>query len=165
MATRVHIQVRGIVQGVGFRPFVFSQASQRSLRGRVLNNTNGVLIDVEGEPAAIQQLIEQIKLNPPPRSIVDAVECTNHLPPAHYETFRIIESDSASPRVVSISADIATCQDCLRELFDPVNRRYRYPFINCTNCGPRFTIVEGVPYDRAKTTMGEFPMCDECREE
>jgi hydrogenase maturation protein HypF len=165
MATRVHIQVRGIVQGVGFRPFVFSQASRHSLRGNVHNNTSGVLIDVEGEAADIARLIEQIKSNPPPRSVVEAVECVNHLPPAHYDAFRIIESDSAGPRVVSISSDIATCQDCLQELFDPGDRRYRYPFINCTNCGPRFTIVEGVPYDRAKTTMREFLMCAECREE
>jgi hydrogenase maturation protein HypF len=165
MATRVHIQVRGIVQGVGFRPFVFSQAIQHSLRGRVLNNSSGVLIDVEGEASAIEQLVEQIKSNPPPRAIVETIECTNHLPPAHYETFRIVDSDSTGPRVVSISADTATCEDCLTELFDRDDRRYRYPFINCTNCGPRFTIVEGVPYDRAQTTMREFLMCDACREE
>lgn len=165
MATRVHIQVRGIVQGVGFRPFVFSQARRRALTGRVLNNTGGVLIDVEGEAAAIEQFVEEIKSNPPPRSVVEAVECTNHLPPANYGTFNIVESDSSGKRLVSISSDIATCQDCLRELFDPQDRRYRYPFINCTNCGPRFTIVEGVPYDRDKTTMREFSMCDDCREE
>ncbi|HYV03441.1 MAG TPA: acylphosphatase, partial [Blastocatellia bacterium] len=165
MSARVQILVRGIVQGVGFRPFVFSQASRRSLKGRVLNNTSGVLIDVEGEAAAIEQFVEEIKWNPPPRSLVEAVECTTHLPPANYETFRIVESDRTGQAFVSISADIGTCQDCLRELFDPEDRRYRYPFINCTNCGPRFTIVEGVPYDRDKTTMREFTMCAACREE
>lgn len=165
MATRVHIQVRGIVQGVGFRPFVFSEANRHSLRGNVFNNTSGVLIDVEGEDADIAQFVERIKSNPPPRSVVDAVECTNHLGPAYYDTFRIIETNTAGQPIVSISSDIATCQDCLGELFDTANRRYRYPFINCTNCGPRFTIVEDVPYDRARTTMREFRMCDACREE
>jgi hydrogenase maturation protein HypF len=165
MAARVQILVRGIVQGVGFRPFVFSQASSRSLRGRVLNNTSGVFIDVEGEASAIEQFVEQIRFNPPPRSIVDAVECSNCLPPVHYQDFSIVDSDSRGERFVPISADIATCQDCLLELFDPRNRRFRYPFINCTNCGPRFTIVENVPYDRDQTTMGEFTMCDQCRAE
>ncbi len=162
---RVQILVRGIVQGVGFRPFVFSQASRHSLKGRVLNNTSGVLIDVEGVPADIEHFVDQIKSNPPPRSVVEAVECSDRLPFAYYETFQIIESDPAGRRVVSISADIATCGDCLREMFDPNNRRHRYAFINCTNCGPRFTIVEGVPYDRGQTTMRAFTMCDECRDE
>jgi hydrogenase maturation protein HypF len=162
METRIQIQVRGIVQGVGFRPFVFAQASRGSLKGRVLNNTTGVLIDVEGETRAIERFVQEIKLNPPPRSLVESIECTNHLPPANYETFSIVESDSRGDRFVPISADISTCTDCLRELFDPTDRRYRYPFINCTNCGPRFTIVEGVPYDREQTTMREFAMCSQC---
>lgn len=165
MATRVQIVVRGTVQGVGFRPFVYSRAKQYSLKGRVLNNTTGVFIDVEGEARAIEQFIKEIKSDPPPRSVVESVEWANHLPPAHFETFSIVDSDAAGDRLVPISTDIATCDDCLGELFDPANRRYRYPFINCTNCGPRFTIVEGIPYDRNQTTMREFPMCDECRAE
>lgn len=100
MATRVHIQVRGIVQGVGFRPFVFSQARRRSLRGLVLNNTSGVLIDVEGEADAIAQFVSEIRFNPPPRSVVEAVECTNHLPPANYKAFRIVDSDASGKRFV-----------------------------------------------------------------
>src|SRR5262245_6637569 len=165
MAARMQILVRGIVQGVGFRPFIFSQAHSRSLRGTVLNNTSGVLIDVEGEASAINQFVEQIKLNPPPRSIVDAVECIDSLPPANYQDFSIVDSDSRGDLFVPVSADLATCDDCLKELFEPGNRRYLYPFINCTNCGPRFTITERVPYDRHQTTMRDFAMCDECRSE
>ena len=165
MAMRVHIQVRGMVQGVGFRPYVFTLANRRSLKGRVLNNPGGVLIDVEGEAASIECFVEEIRGNPPPRSVVEAVECTNQLPAANYETLRIVESDQNGKRLVTISSDIATCQDCLRELLDPLDRRYRYPFINCTNCGPRFTIIEGVPYDRDRTTMREFSMCGDCRME
>lgn len=153
------------MQGVGFRPFVFSLANRRALRGQVLNNTTGVLIDVEGEAVAIEGLVEDIMLTPPARAVIDAVECINHLPPANYRSFRIVESDSSGKQFVPISADIATCQDCLGEMFDAENRRYHYPFINCTNCGPRFTIVEGVPYDRRKTTMREFSMCGQCRAE
>lgn len=165
MTIRTHITVRGVVQGVGFRPFVFSRATRHSLKGQVLNNTTGVLIDVEGESSSIGQLVDEIRRNPPPRSIVESVECTSHLPLAYFDSFRIVESDCAGDRFVPISADLATCPDCLGELFDPGNRRYLYPFINCTNCGPRFTIVEGIPYDRAQTTMREFAMCEECRTE
>lgn len=162
MPSRVQIVVRGIVQGVGFRPFVFAQARRSSLKGRVLNNATGVLIDVEGEARAIERFVEVIRLNPPPLSVVESVECTDHLTPANFESFCIIESDSKGERFVPISADISTCRDCLSELFNPANRRYRYPFVNCTNCGPRFTIVEGVPYDRHRTTMREFAMCEHC---
>ncbi|HKP86075.1 MAG TPA: carbamoyltransferase HypF [Blastocatellia bacterium] len=165
MDARVQILVRGIVQGVGFRPFVFSLATRRSLRGHVFNNTSGVMIDVEGEPGAIEQFIAQIKSCPPPLSLVESVERSGDLDPANYTDFRILESDSVGEKFVPISADIATCLDCLKELFDPQDRRHRYPFINCTNCGPRFTIIEGVPYDRANTTMRDFEMCAECKAE
>ncbi|HKP11511.1 MAG TPA: carbamoyltransferase HypF [Blastocatellia bacterium] len=165
MGARVQILVRGIVQGVGFRPFIFSQAQRRALKGRVLNNTAGVLIDVEGEISAIGQFIDEIRSSPPPLSVIESVERRDHLTPANYADFRIIESDAAGEKFVPISADIATCEECLKELFDPADRRYRYPFINCTNCGPRFTIIEDVPYDRDKTTMREFVMCAACRAE
>lgn len=165
MTTRTQILVRGIVQGVGFRPYIYSLASRRSLKGRVFNNTAGVVIDVEGEARAIEQFVNEIRLNPPPLSQVEAVECSEHLAPADYHDFRIVESAAAGAKFAPISADIATCEDCLRELFDPRDRRYRYPFINCTNCGPRFTIIEGVPYDRARTTMRDFEMCAACRNE
>ncbi len=165
MATRTQILVRGIVQGVGFRPYVFSLARKRALTGQVFNNTTGVVIDVEGEARAIEQFVNDIWLDPPPLSQIESVECRGDLEPANYRDFRIVESTDTGRKFVPISADIATCRDCLRELFDPGDRRFRYPFINCTNCGPRFTIIEGIPYDRAQTTMRDFPMCAACRAE
>jgi hydrogenase maturation protein HypF len=165
MATRVQILVRGVVQGVGFRPYVFSLARRRALRGQALNNATGVLIDVEGEMNAIEQFIEEIRSGPPPLSQIESVERRDNLPLANYLEFRIVESEAAGKKFVPVPADIATCADCLRELFDPQNRRYRYPFINCVNCGPRFTIIEDTPYDRVKTTMREFTMCAECQAE
>ncbi|MDT5271265.1 MAG: hydrogenase maturation protein HypF [Acidobacteriota bacterium] len=163
--TRVRIEVRGIVQGVGFRPFVYSLARRHSLKGLVLNNTAGVLIDVEGDDDAIGQFIEEIRTEAPPLALVESIESSSDLDPAHYEGFRIVESTDAGEKFVPVSADVATCADCRREMADPTDRRYRYPFINCTNCGPRFTIVEATPYDRARTTMRDFVMCDECRAE
>jgi hydrogenase maturation protein HypF len=163
--TRVRIQVRGIVQGVGFRPFVYSLARRHSLKGLVLNDTSGVLIDVEGDGDAIERFIEEIRTEAPPLALVESVEPSYDLDAAHYEEFRIVESADAGEKFVPISADVATCADCLREMLDPADRRYRYPFINCTNCGPRFTIIEAVPYDRARTTMRDFVVCDECRAE
>jgi len=163
--TRVQILVRGIVQGVGFRPFVFSLASRRALRGQVLNNATGVLIDIEGECDTIEQFIKEMTARPPALSLIESVERKDNLDPAHYQDFRIVESISNGEKFTPISADIATCADCLKELFDPLDRRYRYPFINCTSCGPRFTIIEDIPYDRAQTTMRDFEMCAACRAE
>jgi len=163
--TRVQILVRGIVQGVGFRPYVYSLAAQSALRGRVLNNTTGVLIDVEGEDSRIEQFISEITLNPPPLSQIESIQRHDNLDAANYSDFRIVESAAEGVPLVPVSADVATCADCLRELFDAQDRRHRYPFINCTNCGPRFTIIEAVPYDRARTTMRDFVMCAECRAE
>jgi hydrogenase maturation protein HypF len=165
MTVRAQIIVRGIVQGVGFRPFVFSRASGRSLNGRVLNNSTGVLIDLEGDPSDIDHFVHELESNPPPLSSIESIERLEQLVPLDYRDFQILESDSEGQKLVSISADVATCDDCLNELFDKGNRRYRYPFINCTNCGPRFTIIENVPYDRANTTMRDFQMCDACRAE
>ncbi|CAN5630436.1 carbamoyltransferase HypF [soil metagenome] len=168
MITRSEILVRGIVQGVGFRPFVYTQASRRDLRGRVRNNTMGVLIEVEGNHGDIVQFVTDLKANAPPLSAIESIECNHYLAPVAYSDFVILESahDACeSEQFVPISADVATCDDCLRELFDPQDRRYQYPFINCTNCGPRFTIIEDIPYDRARTTMREFEMCAECRAE
>ena len=165
MATRVQIQVRGLVQGVGFRPFVFSLAGRLALKGRVFNNGDGVLIDVEGDGRAIERFIAEVESNPPTLSVIESVERFDDLEPANYRDFRIIESVSSGEKFAPVPADVATCDDCLRELFDPRDRRYRYPFINCANCGPRFTIIEDIPYDRAKTTMREFAMCRDCRVE
>ncbi len=165
MPTRTQILVKGIVQGVGFRPYIFSLARRRALKGQVLNNTTGVLIDVEGEGCTIEEFIKEIKTNSPPLSLIESVERNDNLDLAHYEDFRIVESASNGKKFTPISADISTCADCLKELFDTEDRRYRYPFINCTNCGPRFTIIEDIPYDRALTTMRDFAMCAACRRE
>lgn len=165
MATRSQILVRGIVQGVGFRPFVYSQANRRALRGTVRNNARGVLIDVEGNHGDIEQFICDLKSNPPLLSLIESIECSHNLAPVDYSDFLILESAHEGEKFVPLSPDIATCSDCLRELFDEEDRRYQYPFINCTNCGPRFTIIEDVPYDRAQTTMRDFQMCSDCREE
>lgn len=167
MVTRSEILVRGIVQGVGFRPFVYTEACRLDLRGRVRNNTTGVLIEVEGNHGDIEQFVTDLRANAPPLSAIESVECNHYLAPADYSDFVILESAGAGEangdeEFVPISADVATCADCLRELFDPEDRRYLYPFINCTNCGPRFTIVEDIPYDRARTTMREFEMCAQC---
>lgn len=165
MKTRAQIQIRGIVQGVGFRPFVFALAKKNALKGEVLNNATGVLVDVEGENEKIESFICELRANPPPLSVIESVSRHDISKKANFQTFEILASETSGERNVPVSADIATCADCLRELFDPNDRRYRYPFINCTNCGPRFTIIENVPYDRARTTMRDFEMCEECRAE
>jgi len=131
----------------------------------VLNNATGVLIDLEGDASDIDHFIRELESNPPPLSTIESIERLENLVPLDYPDFQIVESDSAGRKFVPISADVATCDDCLRELFDTSNRRYRYPFINCTNCGPRFTIIERVPYDRENTTMRSFEMCNACRAE
>ena len=165
MITRSQILVRGIVQGVGFRPFIYLRASRLALCGRVLNNPSGVLIEVEGNHGAIEQFITDLTENPPPLSTIESIECNHDLAPAEYSEFLILDSTRDGECFVPISPDVSTCDDCLAELFDPADRRYRYPFINCTNCGPRFTIVENIPYDREFTTMHDFEMCLECRAE
>ncbi|HEV7904082.1 MAG TPA: carbamoyltransferase HypF [Pyrinomonadaceae bacterium] len=162
---RVQLLVRGIVQGVGFRPYVYSLARRNALRGQVLNNSTGVLIDVEGEERDIERFVDELTLNPPPLSQIESIQRHDDPAAASFQDFRIVESASEGMTRAAVSADVATCADCLRELFDAQDRRHRYPFINCTNCGPRFTIVEGIPYDRARTTMRDFEMCAACRAE
>jgi hydrogenase maturation protein HypF len=165
MNTRIQLQVRGVVQGVGFRPFIYSLARQEELKGKVRNTTSGVLIDVEGEPRSIETFITNIRLHPPANARIDSIDVSPATEAARYEEFRIAESENGLFRSLSIVPDLATCRDCLREMADPKDRRYRYPFINCTKCGPRFTIIEGSPYDRAQTTMHSFEMCADCRAE
>jgi len=131
----------------------------------VLNNSTGVLIDLEGEPSDIEHFVHDLQANPPPLSSIESIERVENLVPVEYSDFQILESKAEGQKLVPISADVATCKDCLTELFDRSNRRYRYPFINCTNCGPRFTITERIPYDRENTTMRVFEMCDACRRE
>ncbi|HEX4202782.1 MAG TPA: carbamoyltransferase HypF [Ktedonobacteraceae bacterium] len=156
--------VQGIVQGVGFRPFIYTQAIRLGLVGFVLNDSQGVTIEVEGSSEALDHFQDALREQAPPLARIDAI-ATELLAPCHEDGFKIAHSQSQSERHALISPDTATCADCLRELFDPADRRYHYPFINCTNCGPRFTIVQDVPYDRVKTTMRIFPMCPACQAE
>ena len=161
---RTHVRVTGIVQGVGFRPFVYSLASGLGLGGLVGNDVDGVFAEVEGAPEAIAAFMRALRTDAPPLASIEQI-ATTPLAPDGSTTFTIAPSQAQGPRRALISADTATCEDCLAELADPANRRFGYPFINCTNCGPRFTIVTGVPYDRALTTMAGFTMCAPCAQE
>ncbi len=161
---RQRIRVNGIVQGVGFRPFVFNLAKRHRLGGFVTNTSDGVLIEVEGSESAITSFVLDLKRkNPPLSEIIDLQQ--NDLFPIGETAFRIEASQDTDRNETLISPDIAICDDCLRELRDPANRRYRYPFINCTNCGPRFTIIRKIPYDRPNTSMAIFKMCSQCQAE
>jgi hydrogenase maturation protein HypF len=155
--------VRGVVQGVGFRPFVFALAARHGLAGFVLNDGEGVIAEAEGSPADLDAFAAALSAEAPPLARVESVT-SEPLPPHGDSRFEIAASVGAGG-AAAIPPDVATCADCLRELFDPADRRYRYPFLNCTQCGPRFTIVRSVPYDRAATTMAGFAMCAECRAE
>ena len=161
---RLHIVVQGIVQGVGFRPFVYTQALRLGLSGFVLNNTIGVVIEVEGEEQALARFQHALREEAPPLARIVAITC-ERIPLRHESSFVIIHSEAGTERRALISSDTATCAACLREIADPSDRRYQYPFTNCTNCGPRFTIIQDVPYDRDKTTMRVFPMCPACQQE
>ncbi len=161
---RRHIFVKGVVQGVGFRPFVYSLAQGRSLKGWVNNSSEGVHIEVEGTPKSIEQFTRDISLKAPPRARIVDLQIED-LPWVGFGDFVIRESLEEPGKFQLISPDIATCAACRQEIFDPRDRRFRYPFTNCTNCGPRFTIIEDIPYDRPKTTMARFRMCPECRRE
>jgi hydrogenase maturation protein HypF len=163
VAIRAQVVVRGIVQGVGFRPFVYRLAQEHQLSGWVLNSTQGVVIEVEGPRQRIDDFIAGLKASPPPQAVIERVE-TNLLPPVGYPSF-IVEASREGDEFVLISPDICICADCLNELRNSHDRRWAYPFINCTNCGPRFTIISDIPYDRPKTTMSAFTMCPRCDEE
>src|SRR4030042_3103106 len=158
IGTRIHIT--GIVQGVGFRPFVYHQANRQGLTGWVNNTSAGVDIEVNGEPEEITFFIQNLKTEAPPLARIDSIEY-HQIPFNLYNAFEIIQSMEVTDAFQPISPDICICQDCLSELFDPQNKRYRYPFINCTNCGPRLTIIDEIPYDRPNTTMKDFEMCPE----
>ncbi len=162
--TRIRARVRGTVQGVGFRPFVYRLAHEEALGGYVLNDQHGVLLEVEGSGARIGRFMARLVDQLPPLASIDEITAET-LPTAGENDFRIAVSSAGGTPDALVTADSATCADCLAELFDPADRRHRYPFTNCTNCGPRFTIVRGVPYDRPLTTMAAFAMCDACRRE
>lgn len=164
MNERRHITVEGIVQGVGFRPFVYGLARENGLGGFVLNDSAGVTIELEGERRALDNFVQSLQKQAPPLAMIEKIAC-DIVPPRGECRFEIVASHAESDRRALISPDTPTCEDCLRELFDPSDRRYRYPFINCTNCGPRFTIAKDVPYDRGQTTMAGFEMCAACARE
>ena len=159
------VRVEGIVQGVGFRPFVYGLATRLGISGLVGNDVDGVFAEVEGSPPAIAEFLRALEREPPPLARVERVSASRIPAAGTSGPFEIVPSDPAGRRRTLIAADTATCHDCLRELADPADRRFRYPFINCTNCGPRFTIVKDVPYDRPLTTMAGFTMCERCAAE
>jgi hydrogenase maturation protein HypF len=161
---RQQIRVRGIVQGVGFRPFVYNLAQKLGLAGYVLNSSAGVVIEVEGDRTQVDRFVRQLNENPPPLAQIEDIAIES-LEPAAYFAFTIRESVDEPGALAPVSPDVATCPDCLRDLQTPGNRRFGYPFTNCTNCGPRYTITRMIPYDRPLTTMACFPMCEQCLRE
>jgi hydrogenase maturation protein HypF len=161
---RIRVRVEGIVQGVGFRPFVYRLATELGLGGWVLNDSRGVVIEAEGEGGRLDELLRRVGDEAPPLAVVERITDQRIAVTGEFH-FRITESADGGPAEAAISPDVATCEACLAELMDPADRRHRYPFTNCTDCGPRFTIVRGVPYDRPLTTMAAFEMCARCRAE
>ncbi|GII28119.1 carbamoyltransferase HypF [Planotetraspora mira] len=161
---RRDVRVEGVVQGVGFRPFVYGLATRLGLAGRVGNDAGGVFVEVEGTPAGVDAFLAALERDAPPLAEIERVTVRAG-EPGGAGGFTIVDSDGSGPRRALVSPDGATCDDCLAELADPADRRFGYPFINCTNCGPRFTIVRDVPYDRPNTTMAAFPMCPACAAE
>ncbi|HVM15298.1 MAG TPA: carbamoyltransferase HypF [Egibacteraceae bacterium] len=161
---RKRVRVEGIVQGVGYRPFVHALAARSGLAGLVGNDARGVFLEVEGEPADVDRFVLALEREAPPLAAVERVS-TEDVPPLGEDTFVIVHSAPGGRRDTLISPDTATCADCLAEMADPADRRFGYPFLNCTNCGPRFTIVRDVPYDRPNTTMAGFAMCAACAAE
>ncbi|MCM4080973.1 carbamoyltransferase HypF [Paractinoplanes hotanensis] len=160
---RRRFTVSGLVQGVGFRPFAYAAAAELALSGSVANTADGVVIEAEGDPDAVDEYGRRLRHDAPPLAMVLAV--AEEEVPARGGTGFTIEDSRGGPARTLASPDVATCEDCLRELRDPADRRYRHPFLTCTNCGPRFTIITSLPYDRSRTTMAGFPMCDACRAE
>jgi hydrogenase maturation protein HypF len=162
---RAQVRVEGTVQGVGFRPYVYRLARELGLGGYVLNDARGVLLEVEGAGPEVREFLRRLGDEAPPLAVLERIVCEDCDPLHDDGAFEIRRSVAGGRADAPVSPDTATCEECLTELFDPTDRRYRYPFINCTNCGPRFTIVRGVPYDRPLTTMAGFAMCTACRAE
>lgn len=161
---RVRVHFGGAVQGVGFRPFVYKLARELGLRGWVRNEASGLWVEAEGGTETLRRFLERLETERPPASVLLLKE-TAWLAAGGYETFEIRESGGSDTRTAAVLPDLATCADCLREITDPAQRRHRYPFTNCTRCGPRYTIVREIPYDRANTAMAEFALCEACRRE
>ncbi|MGA2050244.1 MAG: acylphosphatase, partial [Terracidiphilus sp.] len=161
---RYGVAVRGVVQGVGFRPFVYRLAKEEGLAGSIGNDTDGVTIEIEGSGERIDAFLKRLRDEMPPLARIDSI-AVRELPATGGIDFRIAQSEVRGQVSTGIPADAATCADCLRELLDPADRRYRYPFLNCTNCGPRYTITRRIPYDRPQTSMAQFTMCAACQAE
>jgi len=164
MRVGAKITVKGVVQGVGFRPFIHRLAIAHNLSGWVLNSSGGVIIEVEGEKETIECFYSNIPRLAPPLAVVKAASIDFHSP-RNLNDFQVKRSLSGNGEFVLVSPDISICEKCLKELLDVRDRRYKYPFINCTNCGPRFSIIKDTPYDRVKTTMAKFRMCSLCANE
>jgi len=160
----LRIHITGIVQGVGFRPFVYGLAKHLDLKGWVRNTSAGVDIEVDGSQTILDEFVRALNEDFPPLAQIDSVE-VEQCPPQQFTTFEIVHSEQIPGAFIPISPDVSICEDCLHEMWDASDRRYLYPFINCTNCGPRFSIIEDIPYDRPKTTMAPFEMCEACRTE
>jgi len=161
---RLHVSLTGAVQGVGFRPFIYRLASELNLGGWVLNSSAGLVVEVEGAPETLDEFLTRLHREKPAPAVILTSE-TSRLAPVGFDRFEIRSSDEAAEKTVAVLPDLATCPECLRELLDSRDRRYQYPFTNCTRCGPRYSIVENVPYDRPRTTMKIFTLCRECRRE
>jgi hydrogenase maturation protein HypF len=159
------LRVTGTVQGVGFRPFVYRIAVELGLTGSVANDSRGVIIDVSGSAAALDRFAGRLVAELPPLAHIESLDITPVDEPSGASAFTIVDSRAEGAPAVAVSVDVATCADCTRELLDPADRRFDYPFINCTNCGPRYTIIVSIPYDRPSTTMAGFVLCDACRAE
>ena len=160
----IRLEINGIVQGVGFRPFLFQLAARHNLFGEVSNTSQGVVVIVQGEKDKIKTFSDSIQKHKPLLSSISDIQ-SKEISKPEYTSFTIQKSKSSKDRSTLISPDVSICKDCLNELNNPDDRRYEYPFINCTNCGPRFTIIEDIPYDRPKTSMKHFPMCENCQKE
>jgi len=164
LVARKRIQIRGVVQGVGFRPFVYRIAQRLDIRGYILNSSEGVVIEAEADEDAVQQFVTALTSEAPSLAKIDAMEVSS-IDPTGEDRFTVHDSAAIAGRFALVPPDVATCDDCIRDFTTPGNMRYRYPFTNCTNCGPRYTIIRDVPYDRPNTTMDEFPMCPACQAE
>lgn len=164
MLERAHIIIQGAVQGVGFRPFIYRLAHEVGVYGWVNNGAQGVTIEAEASRSQLEEFVQRIHRQKPPHSFIQQLE-VEFLPPLGYDRFEIRHSQEEGRKTAFVLPDLATCPECLREIFDPTNRRYRYPFTNCTHCGPRLSIIQALPYDRSHTTMRDFIMCEECRAE
>lgn len=164
MKQRIHIRVAGRVQGIGFRPTIYRHAVAAGISGRVANTADGVMIEAEGEASAVAAFLDQVRNAPPPLAVIDAVAVTQS-PPMGDTAFRIVASERSGDLAAGITPDIATCRACAADIRNPADRRFHYPFTTCTSCGPRFTIMEALPYDRERTSMGKFHMCGTCEAE